>query len=105
MTIATYILFLSEYFPEEIFPKILTVITVSVSVLMVSTIRYDVMPAFTFRGGPLKAIYFIVVILMGLSAMAFPKILLFPYILIYIVSGLGRFIFRLGQGKGLRKKK
>jgi CDP-diacylglycerol--serine O-phosphatidyltransferase len=104
LTIATYILFLSEYFPGEIFPRLLTVLTISVSVLMVSTIRYDVLPTFTFKGGPLNATYFVIIIIMFITALIFPKLLLFPYILIYVLSGFGRFLFRLGQGKGLRKE-
>ena len=103
VTLAAYVLFLNEHFPGEVFPKILLVITVSISVLMVSTVRYDVLPPFTFKGGPLQAITFLTIIGMIISSIIFPKTLMFPYILIYVLSGFGRFVFRIGLGKGLKK--
>ncbi len=104
LLLASYVLFLDRYFPGQEFPRVLLVLTLAVSVLMVSTIRYDVLPVLTFRGGPLKAILFVVAIFVVIFGILFPKTLLFPYFLFYLLSGLARFIFRLGQGKGLRKR-
>ena len=104
ITLATYVLFASMHFPQgEIFPRVLLLVTVAVSVLMVSTIRYDVLPPFTFKGGTFQVVLFVLMLLMIISAFIFPKTVLFPYILIYVLSGLGRFVFRIGLGKGLRK--
>lgn len=103
LSLATYVLFLSSHFPGQVFPRVLLLITVAVSVTMVSTIRYDVMPRFTFRGGVFQAIAFVVMILMAITALLFPRTLLFPYIVIYVLTGFGRFIFRLGRGKGIRR--
>jgi len=103
--LATYVLFLDQYFPAEVFPKFLVVLTVASAVLMVSTISYNVLPPFTWRGGPLRVVTFTAFILGMVTALIFPKTLLFPYILIYVLSGLGRFIFRLGKAKGLKKSK
>jgi len=103
LTLATYVLFLGEHFPGQVFPRLLLLITLAVSVLMVSTVRYDVLPRFTFKGGIMQATTFVVMIAAAITSLLFPKTLLFPYILLYILIGFGRFIIRLGQGKGLRR--
>ena len=101
LTIATYILFLSQYFPGQVFPRVLLLITLTVSVLMVSTIRYDVLPPLSFKGGLWQAVLFVVAVLLIILAVLFPKPLLFPYMSLYVLSGLVRFIIRLGRGKSL----
>jgi len=103
MALASYILFLDKFFPQEVFPKILLLLTLSVSVLMVSSIRYDVMPKFTYKGGIGNLIRFITVILVVVAAVIFPKTLLFPYILFYITLGFIRFLIRLGSGKAIKR--
>lgn len=99
---ATYVLFLDKHFPGDVFPKVLLLLTVVSAVLMVSTISYNVLPPFTWRGGPLRVLIFIAFVLGIVTSIIFPKTLLFPYLLIYVFSGVGRFIFRLGKAKGLK---
>ncbi len=102
LAIATYILFLDKYFPDRIFPKVLLLITLSVSVLMVSTIRYDVMPRLTYKGGFLPLLTFLLFIAVVILGFLFPKSLLFPYIVFYVTYGFIRFLIRLGSGKAIK---
>lgn len=102
VTLATYIIFLTEYFPDDVFPKALLTLTFVVSILMVSTIRYEILPPLTFKGDKRQKIIFLLIVITVLSAIAFPQLLLFPYMLIYILSGIVRFVVRLAQGKALK---
>ncbi len=102
VTLATYIIFLTEYFPDDVFPKALLTLTFVVSILMVSTIRYEILPPLTFKGDKRQKIIFLFIVITVLSAIAFPQLLLFPYMLIYILSGIVRFVVRLAQGKALK---
>ena len=102
VSLATYIIFLTEYFPDEVFPKALLTLTFVVSILMVSTIRYEILPPLTFKGDKRQKIIFLLIVITVLSAIAFPQLLLFPYMLIYILSGIVRFVVRLAQGKALK---
>lgn len=103
LSLASYIIFMSELFPGKVLPKMLLAITFIVSILMVSTIRYEILPPFTFRGDNRQKGIFIGGVILVLTVFAFPQILLFPYILIYIVSGIVRFLARLAKGKALNK--
>jgi len=102
VSLAAYIIFMVEYFPGEIFPKALLTLTFVVSILMVSTIRYEILPPLTFRGDRRQKIIFIIIVITVISLIAFPQLLLFPYMLIYILSGIIRFLLRLAQGKALK---
>ncbi|NOX88248.1 MAG: CDP-diacylglycerol--serine O-phosphatidyltransferase [Calditrichaeota bacterium] len=101
ITIASYFIFMDTYFPDKVFPKYLFVLTVLVSVLMVSTIRYDVLPKFTFKGTTTQKVGFFIVILAIITLIIEPQTLLLPYTLFYVFSGLIRFLIRLSQGKRL----
>ncbi|MBN2424571.1 MAG: CDP-diacylglycerol--serine O-phosphatidyltransferase [Calditrichaceae bacterium] len=102
-TLASYIIFKGEFFPFVIWPKILLILTFTVAVLMVSRIRYEIVPNLTFRGDRRQKIIFAVIIFTIITLILFPQGLLFPYILIYILSGLIRFVYRLARRRGIQK--
>ena len=104
LALAGYILFMFKYFPDEIFPKFLLLVTLSVSVLMVSTIKYNVMPKFTYRGGLRQTVTFIVMLALIILVVIFPRTLIFPYILFYVTFGFFKFLIRLGSGKGIKNR-
>ena len=101
ITIASYLIFVNTFFPGEHFPRLLFFLTVLVSVLMVSTIRYEVMPKMTIKGSFGQKIMFLLMIAVVISLLIEPHALLLPYSLLYVFSGLFRFLFRLSQGKRL----
>ncbi len=104
LALAGYILFMNKYFPSQVFPKFLLLVTLSVSVLMVSTIKYNVMPKFTYRGGVGQAVTFVVMLIMIILVVIFPRTLILPYILFYVSFGFLKFLIRLGSGKGIKKR-
>lgn len=101
ITIASYFIFVGAYFPDRIFPKYLLVLTITVSVLMVSTIRYEVVSKFTFKGTTGQKVWFVIVILVVILLIINPQLFLLPLALLYVLSGIVRFLVRLSQGKRL----
>lgn len=97
ISLATYIIFVSEYFQANPFPKLFITITFILSILMVSTIRYDIMPNFTFKGSRYHKVMFVLLIISFLTLIIFPKALFFPYMMIYVLSGIVRFLIKLGN--------
>ena len=67
------------------------------SILMVSTIRYDIMPNLTFKGSRYNKVMFVLLIISFLTLIIFPKALFFPYMMIYVLSGIVRFLIKLGS--------
>ena len=100
ISLASYIIFVTEYFPGRLFPKILLILTLVTSTLMVSTIRYTVMPNLSFKGDVKQKVQFVLIILALISLIIFPQALFFPYILGYMLSGLIKYVFNAGTGSG-----
>lgn len=101
--LASYIIFNQYFFPGFAWPNSLLVLTFIVSILMVSRIRYEIVPNFTFRGDKRQKILILLLIVGGILFIIFPKQLLFPYTLIYILSGIIRFLYRLAWRRGIRR--
>lgn len=97
ISLATYIIFVSEFFQANPFPKMFITITFILSILMVSTIRYDIMPNLTFKGSRYNKVMFVLLIISFLTLIIFPKALFFPYMMIYVLSGIVRFLIKLGN--------
>ncbi|MGD9489297.1 MAG: CDP-diacylglycerol--serine O-phosphatidyltransferase [Calditrichaceae bacterium] len=97
IVLAGYIIFVSEFFPDKYFPKLLLVLTFLVSVLMVSTIRYEIMPNFSFKGSSTQKIMVSLMIISIVTLIIFPQELIFPYMMLYVFSGLIRFLYKLGS--------
>ncbi|MCD4693560.1 MAG: CDP-diacylglycerol--serine O-phosphatidyltransferase [Calditrichales bacterium] len=97
ISLATYIIFVSEFFQANPFPKLFITITFILSILMVSTIRYDIMPNLTFKGSRYQKVMFVLLIISFLTLIIFPKALFFPYMMIYVLSGIVRFLIKLGN--------
>jgi CDP-diacylglycerol--serine O-phosphatidyltransferase len=99
--LAGYILFLSRFFPGEIFPRVLLLLTLSASVLMVSTISYDVLRLVPAKRSFLRKLMFAAAVIAITALFFYPKVLAFPYVLLYVLSGFVRFLYRLAKGKGI----
>lgn len=97
ISLATYIIFISEFFQANPFPKLFITITFILSILMVSTIRYDIMPNLTFKGSRYNKVMFVLLIISFLTLIIFPKALFFPYMMVYVLSGIVRFLIKLGS--------
>jgi CDP-diacylglycerol--serine O-phosphatidyltransferase len=93
ITLATYIIFTSKYFPGNVFPKILLLLTFVTSTLMISTLSYNVMPNLTFKGDLKQKIMLTLLIVGVTSLFFFPQALFFPYCVIYMLSGVVGYMF------------
>lgn len=93
ITLATYIIFISKYFPGNVFPKILLLLTFVTSSLMVSTLRYNVMPSLSFKGNTEQKVLITLLIIGITSLFFFPQALFFPYCVIYMLSGVTDYLF------------
>ena len=96
LTLSSFVIF-SEYIfgdPDK-FPKILIVLIFVVSILMVSTIRYETMPTLNFKGSSRDKLKVILILIAAILLIIFPQIVLFPFMVLYILSGFVVWILRL----------
>jgi CDP-diacylglycerol--serine O-phosphatidyltransferase len=94
ITLVAYILFCNEIWGTLRFPKALITMFIAFSGLMVSGIEYETLPKFSFsdRRNKIKLIYvfvFLVILIIN------PRLALFPFGLLYILSGVGKGLFGL----------
>lgn len=88
ITIASYILLVSQFFDGNPYPKFLITITIIVSLLMVSNVRYEVLPVLTFRGTGKQKVILISMIVLGVVLIIYPHMLIFPTMILYILGGI-----------------
>ncbi len=94
VTLVSYILFCNEIWGDLRFPKAVITMIIAFSGLMVSGIEYETLPKFSFsdRKNKVKLIYlfvFLIVLIVN------PRLALFPFGFLYILSGLGKGIYGL----------
>jgi CDP-diacylglycerol--serine O-phosphatidyltransferase len=96
LTLSSFIIF-SDYLYENAakFPKIIIILLFIISILMVSTIRYETMPTFNFKGSLRDKIKLFIVIIGAVLLVIFPQILLFPFMVAIVLTGPVNWIFRL----------
>lgn len=87
ITLVSYILFCNEIWGTLRFPKVLITMIIAFSGLMVSGIEYETLPKFSFsdRKNKIKLVYifvFLIVLIIN------PRLALFPFGMLYILSGL-----------------
>ncbi len=92
VSFASYILFKYEYFPEPELPKIILILTFLVSVLMVSNIRYELVPQLSFRESTTRQKFRTILYWSSfVLVLIFPQTLMFPFMIIYILAGIVRY--------------
>lgn len=102
ITITGFILFSNYFYADPVkFPKIMIVMILFLSVLMVSNIRYETAPNFNFKGNRREKTKFILVIIGTIIIIIIPHQSLFPLIVLYILSGLVAWIFRLNRDQSI----
>jgi len=79
-------------------PKFMLIIIFIVSVLMVSTVRYEILPNFEFRGSVKNKVKIILLIIVAVLLIIFPQQALFPLIVLYVFSGIATWIYKLISG-------
>ena len=89
ITLVSYTLFCSEVWGALRFPKALITMIIAFSGLMVSGIEYETLPKFTLgnRMNKLKLVYLLVFLIVLIIN---PQLALFPFGLLYILSGVAK---------------
>jgi CDP-diacylglycerol--serine O-phosphatidyltransferase len=87
ITLVSYILFCNEIWGTLRFPKALITMIIAFSGLMVSGIEYETLPGFSFsdRKNKIKLVYIFVFLI---ALIINPRLALFPFGMLYILSGL-----------------
>jgi phosphatidylserine synthase len=70
---------------------------------MVSTIRYETMPNLNFKGSVKDKIKVILVIIGTILIIIFPQIVVFPFMIFYILTGIVTWILRLNVDNSIEK--
>ena len=111
ITIGSYILLVEQYFDGSPYPQILITVTALTSLLMVSNVRYEILPKLTFKGsGKQKVIFLVfiilVIVVLILVVLDFKIIymLIFPTMILYILGGLVTSIFIKTSNRRKMKK-
>jgi len=96
LAITSAILFSLHYFDDPIkYPKVLLVLIFFVSVLMVSTVRYEIMPNLSLKGSIANKVKLALIIIGILIIIYTPHKLIFPVIMLYIIAGVIRWFYYL----------
>ncbi len=96
ITISSFVIF-SEFLYDNAakFPKSMIILVFVVSILMVSTVRYETLPTLNFKGSIKEKIKVVVVAFSLIVIIIVPQITLFPFVVLYILSGLVVWTFRI----------
>jgi CDP-diacylglycerol--serine O-phosphatidyltransferase len=94
ITLVSYTLFCNEIWGALRFPKALITMIIAFSGLMVSGIEYETLPKFSFsdRKSKIKLMYVFVFLI---ALIVNPRVALFPFGLLYVLSGLGKGVYEL----------
>jgi CDP-diacylglycerol---serine O-phosphatidyltransferase len=89
ISLAAFVVFEQSTFGGYQYREVLTGLTILVSLLMVSKIRYEAMPAFSVKKHQDKIKIILLVIIIPLFAI-YPSKVIFPGMMLFILSGLVR---------------
>jgi CDP-diacylglycerol--serine O-phosphatidyltransferase len=106
LTLSSFVIF-SEFFFDDPgkFPKTMIILVFVVSILMVSTIRYESMPTLNFKGSAKDKTKVILVIIGAVLIIIFPQIVVFPFMVFYILTGIITWILRININNSSEKDK
>ena len=74
-----------------------------VSILMVSSIRYETLPTLNFKGSAKEKIKVILIIIGVILIIIFPEIVVFTLMVFYILAGLIAWLLHLNPNNTLEK--
>ncbi len=92
ITLISYIVLVENYFDGEPFPRVLMALTIFVSLLMVSNVRYGVAKV-SIKGNVKHKLFLAFLVVLGIGILIFPYLLVFPTMLLYLGGGLVNSLF------------
>lgn len=109
IVIATFLVFNYHFWGHLRWEKVFLFLVIAVSVLMVSTFRYETMPNFSLQKGAPNRRKVIIVIIGVITVILFPQEAFFPWAVAYAASGpvlmTWMILFGSGSEKGLNEEK
>ncbi len=94
ISLCAFVVFEKSVFGGFIHAEILTVLTVAISILMVSRIRYDAMPSFSLKK-PEDIIKLVIFIFVLPFLILFPSKAIFPGMMLFVLTGVVRAVIHL----------
>jgi CDP-diacylglycerol--serine O-phosphatidyltransferase len=96
ITLASFILFSLCFYDQPLrYPAVMLILVVTVSVLMVSTVRYELMPNLLNISSLNKKLQLVLGLVLLVILVPFPRQTLFPLMIVYLLSGLIRWMAHL----------
>ncbi len=93
VTIASFVIFNFYIWDVLRWKKVFFLLVLSLSLLMISTIRYETMPDFRLQSDPRNRIKILLVLVGGLLIALFPHETFFPLAILYVLSGPVRLLW------------
>lgn len=103
LTIASFVIFNFAIYGHLRWAKVFLSLMLLVSLLMITNIRYEILPDFslqTSRANRIKILGFIVI---AAIIVAFPQKTFFPIMIIYVLSGIIRIVWQIISQKNEKK--
>jgi CDP-diacylglycerol--serine O-phosphatidyltransferase len=105
IVLVSYILFSYELWGEIRMEKFFIILVLTTSALMVSTVEFETMPRFDFSQAKnrIKVLFILVV---AIAIMFNASLMIFPFVLIYIIYGIGKLFVTIfkGEKRVIRKR-
>ncbi len=106
ITIATFLVFNFEIWDRLRWEKVYLFIILMVSIMMVTSIRYETFPNFSLQKGTQNRVKFLIALVGVMLIIFFPQEAFFPLALLYVLSGPVRLSWlQLVGGVGLPRNK
>jgi CDP-diacylglycerol--serine O-phosphatidyltransferase len=94
ISLCTFVVFEKSVFGEFRHAEVLTGLTIAISILMVSKIRYNAMPTFSFKKTEDIAKIILIVLLLPVFIL-FPSKVIFPGMMLFVLTGVIRAVIHL----------
>ncbi len=96
ITLASFILFSLHFYDQPLqYPAVMLILVVTVSILMVSTVRYELMPNLLNISSLNQKLQLFIGVVVLIILVLFPRQTLFPLMMVYMLSGIIRWILHL----------
>ena len=99
VALSTFVIINFEFWGHLRWSKLFLSLMLLVSLLMISSIRYEKMPNFTLHGNRAHRLKILTLIISTFLIILFPQETLFPLVIVYVFSGPGWVLWRLLSSK------
>ena len=101
--LSTFLIFDNYFWEKFHWENVYLVMVIAVSILMVTSIRYETLPNFSLQGGVQNRAKFLILFIGILLVILFPQQAFFPLAITYILSGPVRLFWLIFRGEDSEK--